>query len=245
MKAIRILFILFLTLSLGAGCKKQEIPYFIGNDSANFWIHSQNHSLFGATAKELPVDTITMNLSLSGQVVDYDRVVKAAAFEDAVGTALEDKKTTALPSQYTILDGVIPANALQGTIKVLVKNEEVLADGELKMRLKMIDSKDLKVGLKENSYIDLTWSRKVLQPQTWRAMRFYFCATYSTQVYKIFMEVTGLKEFYFYEGLVSVDEAYVMAANFRKRVIALSEEQGSPLLHDDGPSKGQPIVPIF
>lgn len=28
------------------------------------------------------------------------------------------------------------------------------------------------------------------------------------------MQVTGLKEFYYYEGIVSVDEAYVMGRNF-------------------------------
>lgn len=226
-------------------CQKQEIPYYVGDSSANFWAHSQNHSLFGATATELPQDTITLNISLVGQQVDYDRVVKMEAYVDPAGTAADKLRTTATPSQYQLLEGIIPANALIGKIKLVVKNEEVLAKGELKLRVKMIETKDFKVGLRENNYIDLKWSRMVLQPPTWRAMRFFFCATYSTQVYRIFMEVTGLKEFYYYEGEVSAEEGNVMGTNFAKRVRELSVQQGSPLLHDDGPSKGQPIVPIF
>lgn len=245
MKAIRIIAAIALFLGLNTACDKQEIPYFTGSDSANFWTRSQNHSLFGASTTQLPQDTIVLSVSLVGKTADYDRVVRAEALEDAAGTEATLKRTTATAAQYKILDGVVPANSLTGKIKVVVKNEDVLANGELKLRIKMVDTKDFTVGLRENNYMDLKWSRMILQPPTWRAMRFFFCATYSTQVYKIFMEVTGLKEFYYYEGLVSVEEANVMGTNFAKRVRELSAQQGSELLHDDGPAKGQPIVPIF
>lgn len=235
-----------LTLASLNSCKKEEIPYFTGENSANFWLHSLNHSLFGATSVELPQDTIVLSLSIVGKMADYDRVVKAVVDEDAPGTAEAQRLTTATPNQYKILDGIVPANKLKGEIKVVVKNDDVLATKEdLKLRIKMVDNKDFKVGLKENYYINLKWSRLILQPSTWNGMRFFFCATYSTRVYKIFMEVTGLKQFYYYEGLVSAAEGSVMGTNFAKRVRELSEQQGSPLLHDDGPSKGLPIIPIY
>lgn len=235
-----------LTLASLNSCKKEEIPYFTGENSANFWLHSLNHSLFGATSVELPQDTIVLSLSIVGKMADYDRVVKAVVDEDAPGTAEAQRLTTATPNQYKILDGIVPANKLKGEIKVVVKNDDILATKEdLKLRIKMVDNKDFKVGLKENYYINLKWSRLILQPSTWNGMRFFFCATYSTRVYKIFMEVTGLKQFYYYEGLVSAAEGSVMGTNFAKRVRELSEQQGSPLLHDDGPSKGLPIIPIY
>lgn len=245
MNTLRKIVIIILFIGLNTACKKQDIPYYTGGDSANFWTRSQNHSLFGASATELPQDTIVLNISLAGHMADYDRIVRAEAVEDEVGMSDAQKRTTANPGQYKILDGVIPANKLTGTIKVVVKNDEVLEKSELKLRVKMISTEDFVVGLRENNYLDLKWSRMILQPPTWRAMRFFFCATYSTQVYKIFMEVTGLKEFYYYEGQVSQEEGFVMGTNFAKRVRELSAQQGSPLLHDDGPAKGQPIVPIY
>ena len=242
----KILVLGLLTLTSLNSCKKEEIPYFTGDNSANFWLHSLNHSLFGASSAQLPQDTIVLNLSIVGEMANYDRVVKAVVEEDAPGTAEAQRLTTATPNQYKILDGIIPANKLKGEIRVVVKNDDILATKEdLKLRIKMADNKDFKIGLKENNYINLKWSRLILQPSTWNGMRFFFCATYSTQVYKIFMEVTGLKQFYYYEGLVSVAEGYVMGTNFGNRVRELSQQQGSPLLHDDGPSKGLPIIPIY
>lgn len=247
MKKIKGILVLgLLTLISLNSCKKEEIQYFTGDNSANFWIHSLNHSLFGASSAQLPQDTVVLNLSIVGKMANYDRVVKAVADEDAPGTPEESRLTTATPDQYKILDGIIPANKLKGEIRVVVKNDDILATkADLKLRIKMVENKDFKVGLKENYYLNLKWSRLILQPSTWNGMRFFFCATYSTQVYKIFMEVTGLKQFYYYEGLVSSAEGSVMGTNFAKRVRELSQQQGSPLLHDDGPSKGLPIIPIY
>jgi hypothetical protein len=247
MNHIRKMFVLgFLTLTTLNSCKKEEIPYFSGDNSANFWLHAFNHSLFGASSAQLPQDTIVLNLSIVGKTADYDRIVKAVVDDDAPGTPEAQRLTTATPNQYQILDGIVPANKLKGEIRVVVKNDDILATKEdLKLRIKMTENKDFKVGLKENYYVNLKWSRLILQPSTWNGMRFFFCATYSTQVYKIFMEVTGLKQFYYYEGIVSAAEGAVMGTNFAKRVRELSEQQGSPLLHDDGPSKGLPIIPIY
>ena len=124
------------------------------------------------------------------------------------------------------------------------KLTDELKEKELKLNLAIKENEDFSVGLGENRSITITWSQKIMQPTTWRAMRFFFCSTYSTQVYKIFMQVTGLKEFYYYEGIVSVDEAYVMGRNFGNVLRAYEKEHGTPMLHDDGTAAGTPIVPL-
>ncbi|OFY44990.1 MAG: hypothetical protein A2X18_13685 [Bacteroidetes bacterium GWF2_40_14] len=236
----------FLVLMTFFGCKKVEVPYFSGSNSANFWLHQYNYSLFGATTTELPEDTIILDIAIVGRLADYDRYATAKAVPDSAGTPEDKRLTTATPDQYKIIGGIIKANEKIGKFKVLIKNPEVLATREsLKLKIMMAENEDFKIGLRENNWVALTWSRKFLPPATWHAMRFFFCSVYSTQVYKIFMSVTGLKEFYYYEGKVTMQEAYVMGKNFGDRVRALSAIQGSPLLHDDGENAGLPIIPIY
>lgn len=239
------LILCFIVLITMFGCKKETIPYFTGNDSANFWVHSFNFSLYGATTTQLPQDTAILDIALSGKLADHDRTVMAVAVPDPAGTADTNRLTTATPDQYQILGGVIKANQQYGKFKIVVKNPSILATQDLLLKVKMTQTTDFVPGLAENNYVNIRWSRKFLQPATWKAMRFFFCATYSTQVYRIFMEVTGLKEFYYYEGLVTQQEGEVMGRNFGNRVRALSAQQGSPLLHDDGPNAGLPIIPIY
>ncbi len=240
----KIAMMMFFLASL-TSCKKEEIQFFKRGDSVSFWIHQMNHSLFGATTVELPQDTVVLDIALSGRMSDKDRFITAKAVVDAAGTPEDKRLTTATPEQYTILGGVIPANQLYGKFKIILKNPQSLANRDLKLRVKMIENADFELGLTENNFINIVWSRAILQPVTWRAMRFFFCATYSAQVYKIFMEVTGLKQFWYYEGQISQEEGFVMGTNFGNRVRELSAQQGSPLLHDDGPKAGLPIEPIY
>lgn len=229
-------------------CKKEEIIFFNGSNSANFWIHDYNHSLFSATNAELPEDTVSFKVALSGRAVNYDRVVMAVVEEDAPGTPATSKRTTATPDQYKLLSGIIPADSLYGTYKFIVKNPVDFETGNLKVKLRMVESEHFKVGLSENSFVNLVWSRDWLQPETWRAMRFFYTAVYSTQVYKIIVEVSGKKELYYYDGgpeRITETEAKVLGLKFADRVRELSALQGSPLLHDDGINAGLPIVPIY
>lgn len=245
MKKVKIIFLFSLMSFFITGCNKEEVKFFDGDNSVNFWQHVWRQSLFGASTAELPQDTMILDIALSGRTASYDRQAMAVAVEDEQGTPQEAKKTTAKPNQYQILGGIIPADSMYGKFKVVIMNPESLADNsELRLRIRMVENKDFVVGLRENSFIDLAWSRAILQPPTWRAMRFFFCATYSTTVYKIFMEVTGLKEFYYYEGEITQEEGWVMGKKFGDRVRELSALQGSPLLHEDGPAAGTPIVPI-
>lgn len=239
------MFLLVSNALLLAGCAKSELMPYTGGNTVGFWIHSINHSFYGEGAETLPKDTVELDLAVTGNIVDYDRYVDGTFIPDAEGTEEADLKNTAVEGKdYNILGGIVKANEEYGKFKVEVFNTDELKDKELKLHLVIKENKDFSVGLNENRSIVITWSQKVMRPATWNAMRFFFCSTYSTQVYRIFMQVTGLKEFYYYEGIVSVDEAYVMGRNFGNVVRAYEKEHGTPMLHDDGTAAGTPIIPL-
>ena len=237
--------LLLVGAALVTGCEKSGLQPYTGGNTVGFWVHSINHSFYGEGVETLPKDTIVLDLAITGDVVDYDRHVDGTFILDAAGTEEKDLKNTAVEGKdYKILGGVVKANEEYGEFMVEVYNTDELKEKELKLNLAIKENEDFSVGFGENRSITITWSQKIMQPTTWRAMRFFFCSTYSTQVYKIFMQVTGLKEFYYYEGIVSVDEAYVMGRNFGNVLRAYEKEHGTPMLHDDGTAAGTPIVPL-
>ncbi|MDE5611029.1 MAG: DUF4843 domain-containing protein [Odoribacter sp.] len=230
---------------LFSGCEKSDLMPYTGGNTVGFWVHSINHSFYGEGVETLPVDTVELDLAITGNIVDYDRYVDGTFIPDIAGTEEKDLKNTAVEGKdYKILGGIVKANEEYGKFRVEVYNQDALKDKELKLNLAIKENKDFSAGLGENRSIVITWSQKVMRPATWNAMRFFFCSTYSTQVYRIFMQVTGLKEFYYYEGIVSVDEAYVMGRNFGNVVRAYEKEHGTPMLHDDGTGIGTPIIPL-
>lgn len=230
---------------LCSGCEKSGLTPYTGGNTVGFWVHSINHSFYGEGVETLPKDTVVLDLAVTGSIVDYDRSVDGTFIPDPEGTKEEDLKNTAVAGRdYTILGGVVKANEEYGKFRVEVINRDELKDKELKLNLAIRENEDFKVGLNENRSIVITWSQKVMRPATWNAMRFFFCSTYSTQVYRVFMQATGLKEFYYYEGIVSQEEGYVMGRNFGNIVRAYEKEHGTPMLHDDGTAAGTPIVPL-
>lgn len=232
-------------LILLTGCKKEGLKSYTGGNSVGFWIHTLNHSLYGMNSEELPKDTIVLDLALSGYTADYDRKVDGTFIPDAEGTTPDKLKNTAIEGiDYNILGGEIKAGKEYGKFYVEVINKDILETGELKLNLAIKENKEFTDGLSENKSIVITWSRIVMKPATWNAMRYFFCADYSTQVYKIFMQVTGLKQFYYYEGIISVNEANVMGRNFGNVIRQYEKEHGTPMLHDDGAKKGLPIIPL-
>ncbi len=243
-------------LLLLAGCGESPLQTYNAGNNVCFWAHVANHSLYGASPEDMPVDTIRVRLNIMGFTAPVDRTVSGRAVEDQPGTADDKRLTTATPDQYRILGGMIPAGETAGWFEVEVKNIEAIAEGDLKLNVRLTENEHFGPGLKENQSISLTWSRRLLQPETWRAMRFFFCADYSTQVYRIYMQVTGLKEFWYYnpgpDPVNNPEDAKVSAETGRAWGRAFGDvvrtynaaHPDAPMLHDDGAKSGLPIIPI-
>ena len=177
--------LLLVGAALVTGCEKSGLQPYTGGNTVGFWVHSINHSFYGEGVETLPKDTIVLDLAITGDVVDYDRHVDGTFILDAAGTEEKDLKNTAVEGKdYKILGGVVKANEEYGEFMVEVYNTDELKEKELKLNLAIKENEDFSVGLGENRSITITWSQKIMQPTTWRAMRFFFCSTYSTQVYR-------------------------------------------------------------
>ena len=223
-------------------CNKDELLLFDAGDRVNFMVHEQALSFLGKTTAELPADTLITDITIVGHTAPFDRTVAGVAYEDPAGTPDDKKLTTATKEDYQILGGIIPAGSTFGTFKVLCINRESLGTQTMKLRVLFAENEYFKPGTKENLYIDLSWSRNLMKPKTWSAFQTYVCATYSTAMYKIFIEVTGLSELEF----SNVAEAAVIGKKFGDYVRAYNiAHPGAPLCHDDGDEAGSPIIPLM
>lgn len=239
------------------GCKEDPLQAYTGGDAVCFWEHAKSYSFYGASTAELPTGIIRVKINIMGYTKPYDRTVAGVALEDAPNTPVDQKRTTASPDEYRILGGSISANSVDGWFEVELKNVDKIAADELKLNVLLTENEHFIPGLKENESIVITWSRALLRPQTWNGMQYFFCATYSSQVYKIYMEITGLREFWYMtagpdpennpeDAKISEAMGFVWGRMFGDYIRAYNlEHPDAPMLHDDGTLAGERIIPIF
>ena len=229
------------------GCTEDALKAYSGGDAVCFWVRERNHSLYGATVEMLPVDTISVRITIMGYPRPYDRTV--------TGAAVEGVNTTAAPGEYRILGGLIPANATDGWFQVEVKNMDKLQTEQLSLNVVLTENEYFIPGLKENRNMALTWTCKLVQPQTWATMSSYICATYSTLVYRLIIQITGRTEIWYSAtsgsnpndpegGWVSLVQVQLWGLEFGNYVRTYNAEHpDAPLLHDDGVAAGTPVIP--
>ncbi|MDP3452361.1 MAG: DUF4843 domain-containing protein [Bacteroidales bacterium] len=181
-KRLQILLFIMVILSF-AGCKKDSIMIFDINDSGVLFPGAGDGAVYkgyNSSEKIYYVNESFLNIPLtqntyivdfpvrvSGDSVSRDRVV---AYE------IDPEKSTALPTQYKIIDAVIPAGKRYGRIRFELTRDEALNNSSVAVAINLKDSKDLKVG--SNQYMKglLTWSNMLaMYPATANFIRTYNC----------------------------------------------------------------------
>jgi len=177
----------FLLLIIGAlsfaGCQKDNIMVFDINDSGVLFPGAGDaitYKGYNADDKTYYVNESFLNIPLtqikyivdfpvrvSGDSVNKDRVV---AYEILPAT------TTALSTQYRIVDAVIPAGKRYGRIRFELTRDAALDKASVKVSFRLLDSKDLKVGSNEYKNGTLTWSNMLaMYPNSSSYIRTYNC----------------------------------------------------------------------
>ena len=246
MKKIVIIMAVLGAIALG-GCKEEPLQPYTAGEAICFYTHSFNLSFYGLTVEEQSSEIVKMGIHIMGFTKPYDRAVTGAVIE---------KGTTATPDEYRILGGMIPANTATGIFEVELMNRDKLATDELILNVALTENEHFVPGLKENYTFRLLWSQKLVEPDSWDRMRSYFCAVYSSQCYKAIILATGRKQFYNNRNGPDPDDPEhrqltseamytyaVMFGNYIRQYNA--EHPDAPMLHDDGPGMGSPIVPIY
>ena len=177
----------FLLLFMGvlsfAGCQKDNIMVFDINDSgvlfpgagdamtykgynATDQIYYVNESFLNVPLTQLKY-IVDFPVRVSGDSVSTDRVV---SYEILPAT------TTALSTQYRIVDAVIPAGKQYGRIRFELTRDAALDKASVKVSFRLLDSKDLKVGSNEYKNGTLTWSNMLaMYPNSSSYIRTYNC----------------------------------------------------------------------
>jgi len=240
---IKIIIMLFLSTLLFCfySCEIDETNEFEGSDAIAFVETKQQFSFIANLDAEK--ETLVVPMRVIGLAKDYDRVINVEVIKD-------DVQSNAPDSHYKILDGIVKAGEYEGNLYVDLYNAPELTDDIDSLKLRIIPSKDFQPGNKENTEILLMWTAKLVQPSTWNAMRFFFCARYSSNVYRAIIASCGITEFWYYlagpDGTkVSENEGFVLGRKFGDWVRAYNKENPTqPYSHDDGLYAGEEIIPI-
>lgn len=242
MKKINILFICIAVFSISfLSCKKQDLQPFNTSPAINFVKIEKVDSIAYSFAtnptneyiQELPVTII-------GDSANVDRTFNVEV--------VNDPKTTALPAQYEILGGVVPAGKFTGKLSIRLLNSPALDTKMVSVKLRLIDSKDFKMGNIESSQFTVHWTNQIVLP-SWSFYRYYFTSVGSNSVYRIILKTTGLASLTSAQhtaiGPAGVQAMATVFGDYVKQWNKDHPKEEDKLKHDSGTQKGLEIVPLY
>lgn len=159
-----ILVLVFFSLCL-SGCQKEEIPYFNSqhnavrfNDTKEYdskvGIYKGNYSFLENPFAEYA--EYSLPLILIGNISTEDRIVKYT---------IDNEKSTAPSNSYEIVEALIPANSLEGSIKVKMYNTEEIQNGtSYSVYIRLDTSPALELGPQAFITASLSWNSDIIAP---------------------------------------------------------------------------------
>lgn len=225
-------------------CQQEEVMYYQGGNAVHFLDTVSNYSFIQNL--EAVKDTMVIPVLLVGNPADWDRTFKVEV--------VEDEYTTATEGQYRILSSEVLAGDTCGYLYVEIMNPEKLdiETKTLNLHLNLLDNDELKAGgwLKYLT-MKLTWSSDLVKPYSWRSMYYFICKKYSSNVYRAYIEATGLYEMYYSLTPDPVtgekweqNYCYVLGTKFGDWVRNYNATHDDVYRHDDGDYAGEEIIPI-
>ena len=239
MKNIKNRFSLIVIVMIGIvlqGCKKKDITGFSATPAVNFTTATTVYSFMSNPQPEYVQE---IEVRVMGDSANVDRTFSAEV--------VNDPTTTAIPTQYEIIGGVVKKGSFTGKLSVKVKNSAELTSKEVFVKLKLVDGNDFKAGNKEANTFLLGWTNKIVVPATWTYYNIFF-ATKSTAVYRLILQTTGIASLTAAQYSAMGGEAAAVAAGtkFGDYVKQYNlDHPNAPLKHDDGTAAGQIIAPKY
>lgn len=138
-----------------------------------------------------PMGTQTMSMDVEarimGVVADHDRTC---------AIAVDNDKTTATADLYEIPQTVVvPAGKATATFQVILKRGEVLKQKPVRLRIKVAETADFKIGVNEDNHLTLIWNDIISKPKNWAQLQEFF-GEYSDAKFRFMLEnANGITEF--------------------------------------------------
>lgn len=228
-------YMLFGILIILSSCQKEEIMTFDETRSAvNFVSKSVEYTFLVNPENEFLQE---VEVRILGNTVDYDRAFEVEVIE-ATSTASSDL--------YEIYGGTVKAGEFTGTFSVKLFNAPILADTMLSIDLRFVESADFILGNIETSEFTIGWTDKIVVP-SWSWIRHFFCATASTEAYRVLIASTGLVDFTFSDyRAIGPTGATALGTQFGDYIKEWNKNNpDNHLKHDDGTKAGEDIIPKY
>ncbi len=243
-----------------SGCERDEIDTFdLTRQMVLFRTTSSAMTFSGVDDGGKVV--VEIPFRVAGDVADAARQAAFVQTGDTVATISNDTVRALSADKWRVLEAVVPAGAFVGVLRIEITKPWAANDTlreDLFLRLLTTDGGAFYAG-PENRQHTLTVSNKVQEPRTWGAMlapqNTRSIGLFSPAYYAWIIEATGLTEFPVTEAIegVNLDDDGVpqiwtsaqrmdFISNLKYLLYLRNEEAGSPLLHDEGDGKGQPVV---
>lgn len=205
--------ILFLIVLLTCSCEKSEIMT-IDPDNAGiaFFIVSNGSATdslsysFAYNTSEIEKDTVFINMRLTGETKPFDREIGVEAAE---GT------TAVLGKDFELPKIILPAGASTVKYPLVLFNTPALLTDDLRILLKVTETKDLKIGalgreIGTSTIIDgnlqisattvntdrylIKFNNKLSEPDYWAELQYYGYGTFSITKFQFMLKILGTEK---------------------------------------------------
>jgi len=231
---------LLIGIVLFASCKKDEIPFYSGEDGISFYLSSnESDSLsysFAYSLVEKQKDTVFLKVRILGAAADHPRKI----------TVIPGNGTTARKGiDFDLPEFVVPAGGITALYPVVIYNTPEMKTKTFRLVAEIAENQDFKPGatgeetgsVNENypgtislNKLKIDISSQLLKPGYWSTVQGAF-GTFSITKFKFMISVTGLTDFS--DPAIGTDGYYNLPVKLRNALAAYELNNG-PLIDEFG-----------
>ena len=233
-------------LSLLAGmvcsCEEEGTTIFDEVAGVHFTISEYSYSFKEKIGVEK--DTIRIPVEIYGKFADVDREVKISLVEGDTA-----RVNTILPERYQVLQSVVPANSVDGTVLIELNYGKEMEDSIYVFHLKIEPNETFQQIDFKKKTVKILVTAQDIKPANWDGCLASFFGDYSTRWWNFIKEATQRTSLPYWEShnpdpelwSMSQAEFYANLAVVKTALRKFNEGPEGPLVHDDGPSEGKPV----
>jgi len=104
---------------------------------------------------------------------------------------VEVLRSTTTSTNYSVIDGVIPANSYVGVLKVKILNRPELRTKTDTLFISIVKNDAFDIGAKELSIAKLTWNDQLIKFSNWMLLSMFTTPYYSPNLHRALVAATG------------------------------------------------------
>ena len=183
-------------LPMMSSCEK-DLPIY-NNDACGleFEYQYERDSVYGYSfafgPSDVKIDTVKFEVSLLGNVVDYDRPISLQQVVTGRNDAQADVHYVSFDDPSLTDKYVLPANAISTEIPIVLLRAPSLKEADYNLKITFKDNDAFSFTSKERAFRSVTIADQLLQPNNWETYGCsWFFGTYGPVKHQFMIDVTG------------------------------------------------------